>query len=371
VPLVFAAGVVALLILATVLAWHAEAGTNKVAMASSPQPVTEVEAKAQPFRVVHTYVGALRPWIEAHVGPQFVSAYVASVLVRPGAVVKKDQVLATLDCRDAVAATASLSAQARAIATRQLAAAHEAERTASLLEGGFVAPNDAEIASARSGSEAAQLSAQRADVERSGLSVRDCILRAPFDGEVSVRLVDPGTFVRPSTEMIGVVDRKTVRMTADAPESDFDSIGPGTKVDVHVLAIGLNVPATITRRAPNANLGTRTIHFEIDIENADRRIPVDTTGQIQIAVGKPVPATAVPIEAVTIEESKATFFTVQGDVAHRQTVVELGEAGPYVFFDPDVLAAGTPVVLEGHALLNEGDRVAPKPAGPATNGGGQ
>ena len=35
------------------------------------------------------YVGRLDPWIAASVGPQFVSAYVDTVLVRPGAVVKR------------------------------------------------------------------------------------------------------------------------------------------------------------------------------------------------------------------------------------------------------------------------------------------
>ena len=371
IPLIIGIGVVAVLVVASALAWRAEAKTNKVDLAASPQPVTVFAARAQPFRVVHLYVGALRPWVEAHVGPQFISAYVEAVFVRPGAVVKKGEVLATLDCRDASAQTAAASAEAKAIATRQLAIAHEAERTSSLLEGGFVSPNDAEIVTARSGSEAAELAAQRAHLVRSALGVRDCILRAPFDGEVSARLVDPGSFVRPGTEMVGVVDRNTVRMTADAPEGDFDDIAPGTQVNVRVLAIGSNVQATITRRAPNAHPGTRTVYFEIDIDDADRRIPVDTTGQIELAVGKPVPATAVPIKAVTIEESKATFFTVEGGVAHKRTVVELGEAGPDVFFKPDVLAPGTDVVLEGHALLSDGDRVAAKPAQPEMKGSEQ
>jgi RND family efflux transporter MFP subunit len=369
VPVIVATGVVAILALGTALAWHADAKTNQVALAMSPRPVTEVIAKAEPFRVVHTYVGALRPWIEARVGPQFISAFVQTVLVRPGAVVKKGEVLATLDCRDAYAATAAASAQARAIATRQRAVAHEAERTSSLLDGGFVSPNDAEIVTAKSGSEAAELAAQKAHVARSALDVNDCILRAPFDGEISVRLVDPGSFVRPSTEVVGVVDRSTVRMTADAPESDFDSVAPGTRVAVEALAIGLEVQATISRRAPNANLGTRTIHFEVDLENTDRRIPSDTTGEIRVPVGKAVPASAVPVKAVTIEESKTTLFTVDGGIARAHTLAQLGEVGPEVFFRPEDLLPGSRIVLEGRALLNDGDPVVARPIASESDGG--
>jgi RND family efflux transporter MFP subunit len=362
IPLIVVAGVVGVLLLGGVLAWHAEAKTNKVAMASSPKPVTVLAAKGVPYRAVHTYVGTLRPWIDAKVGPQFISAYVETVLVRPGAVVTKGEVLATLDCRNATAQTAAISSQARAISARQQALSHEAMRTEGLLDGGFVSPNESEQITARSAAEASELAAQQANLSKSALDVNDCILRAPFDGEVSLRLVDPGSFVRPSTEMIGIVDRNTVRMTADAPESDFESIPPGAKVTVHVVSTNIDIAATITRRAPSADPGTRTVHFEIDLDDSDRRIPVDTTGEVHVPVGRSVPATSVPLSAVTMNDVKATLYTVEGDVAHVHTIVEMGEVGPDVFFSPDVLETGSLIVVQGRALLKDGDEVVAKPA---------
>jgi membrane fusion protein (multidrug efflux system) len=362
IPIVIAAGVATVMLLGGLLVWHSESKTNKVALVSSPKPVTVLAARGEPFRAVHTYVGALRPWFDAEIGPQFISAYVDTVLVRPGAVVKKGQVLATLDCRNATAQTAAVSAQAKAIDSQQRALSHEASRTRSLLDGGFVSPNEAELITAKSDAELAQFAAEEAKLSKSALDVNDCILRAPFDGEVSQRLVDPGSFVRPSTEMLRVVDRNTIRMTADAPESDFDSIPPGASVTVHVVSINLDIPATITRRAPSADLGTRTVHFEIDIDNGNRRIPVDTTGEIHIPVGDPVPATAVPIKSATMNDKKATLFTVDGDVAHVQTFIELGEVGSDVFFARDALKPGTLIVVEGRALLKDNDRVAAKVA---------
>jgi RND family efflux transporter MFP subunit len=362
IPLIVVAGVVGVLLLGGVLAWHAEAKTNKVAMASSPKPVTVLAAKGVPYRAVHTYVGTLRPWIDAKVGPQFISAYVETVLVRPGAVVTKGEVLATLDCRNATAQTAAISSQARAISARQQALSHEAMRTEGLLDGGFVSPNESEQITARSAAEASELAAQQANLSTSALDVNDCILRAPFDGEVSLRLVDPGSFVRPSTEMIGIVDRNTVRMTADAPESDFESIPPGAKVTVHVVSTNIDIAATITRRAPSADPGTRTVHFEIDLDDSDRRIPVDTTGEVHVPVGRSVPATSVPLSAVTMNDVKATLYTVEGDVAHVHTIVEMGEVGPDVFFSPDVLETGSLIVVQGRALLKDGDEVVAKPA---------
>ena len=360
IPIIVAAGVLAILVLGGALVLHAEAKTNKVAMSSSPKPVTVLAAKADSYRAVHSYVGTLRPWIEAKLGPQFISAYVETVLVRPGAIVKKGQVLATLDCRNATAETTAISSMAKAIASRQQAISHEATRTQALLDGGFVSPNEAEQIAAKSESQAAELAAQQANLAKSALDVNDCILRAPFDGEVAQRLVDPGSFVRPGAEMIGVVDRNTVRMTADAPESDFDAIPPGTKVTVHVVSTDVDLAAVITRRAPSADPGTRTIHFEIDLDDSDRHIPVDTTGEVHVPVGQALSATSVPLSAVTMNDKKATLYTVDCDIAHAHTFVELGEVGPSVFFSPDTLKPGSLIVVEGRALLKDGDQVAAK-----------
>lgn len=366
-PYAIGAGAAGILVLGGFMVWRADAKTNKVALSSRPKPVTVVSARAATYRPSRTYVGSLQPWVQANVGPQLVSAFVDTVLVRPGAVVKRGEVLATLDCRDASASVKAITARARAIDTHQRAVAHEASRTKGLLDGGFVSPNEAEQKESQSVSEEAQLEAERANLTRSSLQVSDCILRAPFAGEVATRAIDPGAFVRPGSSIVTVVDRGTVRMTADAPEIDFDLIPPGTNVKVHVYATNRDVTATITRRAPSADPATRTVHFEIDIPDPTRSIPVGTTGEVHIDVGTPVRATEIPLYAATVRGAKANVFVVDGGIAHTRTVPVLGEAGGSLFVEP-TLAAEAAVVAEGRALLEDGDRVDAQGAGDAGRG---
>jgi membrane fusion protein, multidrug efflux system len=337
--------------------WRADSRTNKVALAASPKLVSVVRARAATYRPTRTYVGTLQPWVEANVGPQLVSAYVDTVLVRPGATVKRGEVLATLDCRDASASTKAIAARARALDTHQKAMADEAARTEGLLGGGFVSPNEAEQKNSQSASEEAQLEAERATLARSTLQVNDCVLRAPFTGEVAARLVDPGAFVRPGSSLVTVVDRSTVRLTADAPEIDFALVSPGTKLTVHLYAVDRDVAATITRRAPAADPATRTVHFEIDIPDPTRAIPVGTTGDARVEVGALLPATELPLFAATVRGGKASLFVVDGTLAHQRTVAVMGERGGSLFVEP-ALSPGTAVVAEGRALLEEGDAVA-------------
>ncbi len=157
-------------------------------------------------------------------------------------------------------------------------------------------------------------------------------------------------------------------MTADAPESDFGVVAPETPVRVHVLASGRDIDGRITRRAPAADPGTRTVHFEIDIPDPARRIPVNTTGEVHVNAGEPVAATQVPLYTATQSGDRATLFTIEGDLARAEALPVLGEVGGRLYFAPDVLKAGTRVVAEGRALLTNGQKVTAKEVAPAEHG---
>jgi membrane fusion protein, multidrug efflux system len=234
---------------------------------------------------------------------------------------------------------------------------HESTRVQGLLDGGFVSPNEAEQKSAQSAEQEAQLLATKAKLLGSSLEVNDCILRAPFAGEVAARWIDPGAFARPGTSIVSVVDRSMVRIVADAPEVDFDAIAPGSKVEVHVLATKKDLTAAISRRAPAADPATRTVHFELDVADAARQLPVGTTADLRIEIGDPEAAVEVPLSAASVRGSKATLFVVDGNVARKTTVAVKGERGGRLYLDAS-LGAQTRVVTEGRAVLADNDRVA-------------
>ena len=342
--------------LGALLMGRAESQVNRVALDSRPKGVTVVAARAAAYRPSRRYVGTILPWIEARVGPQLVSGYVDTVLVRPGDVVKRGQVLATLDCRNASASSKAVSMQARAIQAEQAALAHEAARVAQLQEGGFASPNEIERHAADSASKEAQLMETQARMQRASLEVGDCVLRAPFAGEVTSRPVDPGAFVRPGSEVASIVDRETVRVVAEVPESDFDVVHAGVPVEIRALATARPLHATISRRSPSADLATRTVHVEIDVPDHDRSLPVGTTAELSIDVGDPRPATELPLVAASVRGEKATVFVVDGKIAHKTVHAILGERAGNVFV-ATTLAPGSHVVTEGRSLLADGDAV--------------
>jgi len=335
---------------------HAVSGTNHTSLAEAPKQVTVIAAVAQPYQPRRRYVGTVEPWVQAKVGPQMVSAYVDTVLVRPGAVVKRGEVIATLDCRSSSATNRAVAAQARSLDAMRSAASNEATRISSLLDGKYVSQNEVDIKQADAASKEAQLAALQAQMMSSSLQVDDCVLRAPFDGEIAEREGDPGMFARPGSAIATVIDRHLVRIAADVPEDDFTHVATGNEVRIRLLSTGRELTAKISRRAPSADVDTRTVHVEIDLDDPTRSIPVWTTAELSLDVGAPVPATAIPMIAAAVHGSKTSVFVVSDGVAHATRAKLIGERKGVFYVEPTLLA-GSLVVTEGRGLLDDNDHV--------------
>jgi membrane fusion protein, multidrug efflux system len=369
VPVGIGVGVLAVLLGGGLMLRRAAASRNQPPLAAQAKGVTTTRAQAGTYRQERRYVGTVEPWVEAQIGPQYTSAYVNTVLVRPGQAVKRGAVVATLDCRNASAQSKAIAMQAQALQTTQAALANEATRVRGLLKGGYVSPNEAEIKTAASQSKQAELLSAQARLLRVSLEVSDCVLRAPFDGEVADRLVDPGAFVRPGVSMIRLVDRNIVRIVAEVPENDFEVVAPGRAAKIRLLANSHEIQARIARRSPAADSSTRTVHLEIDVPDPARAIPVGSTATVMVSVGEPAAATVVPLSAAVVRGQRASLFVVEQGVARKRHVAVLGESEGTLYLEPK-LAAAAEVVVQGREALLDGDRVAAQPAsGPAAEPG--
>lgn len=180
--IVLGVGTVLLAIVGGLLVHRVDGKVNHVPLGAAARPVTVELARATPYRDSRAYVGAVAAWVEANVGPQYISAYVQTVTVRPGDIVTRGQLLATLDCKNPSAVSNAAAMQMEASGARQRATADQAARENTLLTRGFIAPNQVEQTTAKSDAEQAQMLESRAKLFGASLGVSDCVLKAPFDG---------------------------------------------------------------------------------------------------------------------------------------------------------------------------------------------
>lgn len=359
IPLAIAAITAAIVALGALLHWRAESRVTEVALADTPKSVTVVPVRDAQYRPTRRFVGTVEPWLSARVGPQLVSAYVGTVLVRPGDSVKRGQVLATLDCKHASTQSAAVAAQARALEEKQKALASEAGRLQELAQGGFVSSNELEQRQAAAASGNAQVSALQAQLANKDLEVSDCILRSPFEGEVGARLVDPGAFVRPGSTVVTIIDRRMVRVVADVPERDAEAVLPETPVKVSFFSSGTKRDAAVSRRSPQADPQTRTVRIEVDLDGKGSAGAVGTTATLMVEIGEPQPSLEIPIIAAKVRGESANVFVVEGDVVHARKLKVLGETGGNLYVEPS-LKAGTSLVTQGRGGLKDGESVIAK-----------
>jgi RND family efflux transporter MFP subunit len=359
-PWAIAGGAAVIILIGAGLGFRAAHRQNHVALAQTPKFVGTIPAVAATYRAEHRYVGSILAWNEAKIGPQFLSGYVTEVRVRAGDLVRRGQPLAIIEPELAKDRNLASQKQAEALNARLGFLAKESERIQGLEKKGIVSENESENKLAEVKSERAKLEAAQAQMASSDVEYRDTVQRAPFDGEIAERFLDPGAFVRPGNYIVSVVDRTKVICATDAPEEDHPFLEVGRAVHLRLLANSREVDGRISRVSPSADPGTRTIHFEVDLGNQDRSIPVGTTADMLIleAVGRPV--IQLPSAAAKVAGTQATVFVLEGNRVHKRVLAFLGEREGQLYLAPD-LPPGALVVLDGRDQLADGDLVQNKP----------
>ena len=61
-------------------------------------------------------------------------------------------------------------------------------------------------------------------------------IRAPFDGTIGIMNISSGAFVQAGTELVSIVDNKSVKVTFKVPEKNIHDVGPGQVVEIKVSA---------------------------------------------------------------------------------------------------------------------------------------
>ena len=360
-PWLVAAGTAVVILVGVGLAIRSARGQNSTSLSEAPKQVGTLAVKESIYHAQHRYVGTLLAWEESKLGPQFISGYVTEVRVRPGALVKRGETLAILEPERAKAQNTISSMQAQAIQAKLAALSSQSERIQGLRKKGIVSENEAENRLAEVLSEKARLEAAKAQMASTAVEFQDTVQRAPFDGEIAERYLDPGAFVRPGSFILSVVNRTRLRCAADAPEGDHPFLSVGRTVHLSLLADGRQMEARISRVSPAADPSTRTIHFELDLENQDRSLPVGTTAEMLILETGGRKVIELPSAAARVEGTRATVFVVEGDRVHKKVLQFLGERDGQLYLSPEV-PEGTLVVLDGRTQLQDGDRVLASPA---------
>ena len=280
------------------------AGTLLVA-ACAPKRSEAPEAKT-PTRVDGTWTAVTDTVLEteldvAGVAEPFQSATlstklmgtVVEVLVREGDAVTAGQPLVRIDARDLAAKSAQAAASVADAEANQREALAQATRIRALYADS--AATKAQLDAAETGltRAAAAVQATRAASAELGAVTDYAIVRAPFAGIVTQRMVDVGAFAAPGAPLVAVQDVARLRIVASTTPDAVRGLRRGSAIDARVEGRGVRAVVEGAVPAPAGNLYT----VNAIVPNADRSLLAGSTASLLIP-GGPRATLLVPAVAV-------------------------------------------------------------------------
>jgi RND family efflux transporter MFP subunit len=90
-------------------------------------------------------------------------------------------------------------------------------------------------------------------------------IRAPFDGRVAERFVDPGAVVTPGTALVRLISAGDLLVRAAVPPEEARRLKEGDAVHVTVRTLGLQIAGTLQRIAPEVDAASQMVLVEIHL----------------------------------------------------------------------------------------------------------
>ncbi|NCG16685.1 MAG: efflux RND transporter periplasmic adaptor subunit [Synechococcales cyanobacterium H12SWP_bin.12] len=262
-----------------------------------------------------------------------------ALLVDEGDRVEQGQVLARMDRGDFQDRLDELLAKARQAKADYEAKASDYRRRQTLFASGVISAVDrdeyrARYLSSKANFEAAQERIQQRDVEGSEL-----LVRAPFNGVITERYAEPGSFVTPTTTAstsAGATSSSIVELsqglevTAKVPESDLSRIKIGQVANVRVDAFpDQSFAAEVRDIAPRAEKTNNVISFEVELTllNPPPILRIGMTADVNFQTGRTAESTLVPTVAIVTEDGKPGVLLVGKNDQPTFQAIELGASG--------------------------------------------
>lgn len=182
------------------------------------------------------------------------------------------------------------------------------------------------------------------------------VVKAPFDGVITLRNVDVGTLVNSgSTLLFRIAQTGMLRTYVNVPQANASSIRLGQTAHLTVSNLpGRQFTGTVARTANALDPNSRTLLVEVHVPNSEGVLLPGMYAKVDLSSTRSDPPLLIPSEALIARGEGATVALVQPDhavhIQHIQVGRDYGDR------------------LEVISGLEEGDLIIPNPGDAALEG---
>ena len=318
-----------LIIAAAAVTWWMMRGPATPADAETkivgPLELAQVDVSAVQPRVLTRLLplsGSLLPVVQATVKSK-VGGEVEQLTVREGQDVREGDVIARLDTRNLQAQfDREAAAVDKARADLDLATLNR-EKNRTLLNQKYISQNTFEQTESAYAGSAANLKLAEAQARLAKINLDDTVVRAPFAGTVSRRLVQPGEKISPDASVVALVDLREMLLEAAIPAAEIPSVQIGQTARFTVSGFGSRkFEGKVQRINPVTSEGSRAITIYVAVPNPDRALKGGMFAQGELVLDKNDPVLSIPTGALKFEAGVPMVYTLaDGKIVRQQVTV--------------------------------------------------
>ena len=182
------------------------------------------------------------------------------------------------------------------------------------------------------------------------------VVKAPFDGVITLRNLDAGALVNAgNTLLFRIAQTSTLRTYVNVPQASAGSIRPGQTAHLSVSNLpGREFTGAVARTANALDPNSRTLLVEVHVPNADGALLPGMYAQVDLSSARANPPMLIPSEALIVRADGTVVALVRPDHTVHLQKIRIGRD----YGDRIEVSSG----------LNEGDMIIPNPGDAAREG---
>ncbi len=141
-----------------------------------------------------------------------------------GSFVRKDETLASLDCRSYLLAKKQADAALKVAKAQLNLTNKQLIRNQRLIQKGTIPREIFEKTEAAQQTSLADIELKKATIENAKLTIKRCSIKAPFSGQITQRMVQQGQLVLPGTPLFQLMQDQALEIKANLPTTVIDKV---------------------------------------------------------------------------------------------------------------------------------------------------
>jgi multidrug efflux system membrane fusion protein len=345
--------------------YHGQAGA---ATATAPAAAT-VDVANVSLRAVtewQQFSGRLEAVERVEVHPQ-VSGILTAVHFKDGSLVKKGDLLFTIDPRPFAAEVARAQAQLAAMDARVAYTTSDVARGERLLAENAIARRDFDEKQNAAREAKANMQAARAALTIAQLNLEYTSIKAPISGRVSRAEVTAGNLVAPGAgpALTSLVSADRIYAAFDVDEQSYLKVVSGSKGSALPIHLGLADDEGYAREGRLSSVDNRldsssgTIRLRAMVDNPDGKLVPGLYARIRLGTEKQREVLLIDEKAVGTDQAKRFVLVVGEDNRTAYREIQLGSVQDGLRVVESGLKAGERIVVNGLQRVRPGDPVTP------------